>query len=94
MLDWGDSAWADPAVEFAKLPLRAVPAALEGYLGECDPAWAARVLWHHLHWAVGRLAGPADARAAHWSAQPGSRLLEVMRFFLADPPRPWSELRP
>lgn len=94
ILDWGDAAWADPAAEFAKLPLRAVPAAIEGYLGESDPAWAARVLWHHLHWAVGRLAGPPDPHAAHWSAQPGSRLLEVMRFFLADPPGPWTELRP
>ncbi|WP_168801359.1 phosphotransferase family protein [Glycomyces buryatensis] len=93
ILDWGDAAWADPATEFAKLPLRAVPALLEGYLGECDEAWAARILWHHLHWAIARLPTPAEQDAAHWSAQPGNRLLEIMRFFLNDPPLPWPALR-
>lgn len=93
ILDWGDAAWADPATEFAKLPLRAVPAALEGYLGECEESWAARILWHHLHWALGRLPTPAETEAGHWSAQPANRLLEVMRFFLADPPEPWAGLR-
>ena len=93
ILDWGDAAWADPATEFAKLPPRAVPAVLDGYLGEVDKAWAARILWHHLHWAIGRLPSPPERDAAHWSAQPANRLLEIMRFFLADPPQPWSELR-
>lgn len=92
VLDWGDAAWADPAVEFAKLPLRAVPPVLEGYLGEVNEGWAARVLWHHLHWALGRLPTPSEPRAAHLSAQPGNRILEIMRFFLADPPPPWREL--
>ena len=32
LVDWGDAAWADPAVDFAKIPLRAAPFALEGYL--------------------------------------------------------------
>ncbi|MCC3765049.1 phosphotransferase [Glycomyces sp. TRM65418] len=93
ILDWGDAAWADPAVEFAKLPLRALPTVLEGYLGGQDESWAARVLWHHLHWAIGRLATPPDRQGGHWSAQPGNRLLEVMRFLLADPPPPWPALR-
>jgi aminoglycoside phosphotransferase (APT) family kinase protein len=93
ILDWGDATWTDPAVEFAKLPLRALPAVFEGYLGRQDESWAARVLWHHLHWAVGRLSTPADKEGGHWSAQPGNRVLEVMRFFVADPPEPWSALR-
>lgn len=93
ILDWGDAAWADPATEFAKLPLRAVPAVLEGYVGQQDETWAARVFWHHLHWAIGRLPTPADKEAGHWSAQPANRLLEIMRFFLADPPHPWPSLR-
>ncbi len=93
LLDWGDAALADPATEFAKLPLRAVPAVLEGYAGGCEESWAARVLWHHLHWAVGRFASPAEPAGAHWSAQPANRILEVMRFFLADPPPPWRGLR-
>jgi hygromycin-B 7''-O-kinase len=93
ILDWGDAVWADPATEFAKLPLRAVPMVLSGFLDAPDETWAARILWHHLHWAVGRLASPPDPRAAHWSAQPGSRLLEIMRFFNTDPPSPWAGLR-
>lgn len=93
ILDWGDAAWADPATEFAKLPLRAVPAVLEGYTGGCDDAWAARVLWHHLHWAIGGLSAAPRPQATHWSAQPANRILEVLRFFLADPPHPWTELR-
>lgn len=93
ILDWGDAAWADPATEFAKLPLRAVPSVLEGYLDEPDESWAARILWHHLHWAIGSIPSPPELHAAHWSAQPGNRLLEIMRFFHTDPPRPWSSLR-
>jgi aminoglycoside phosphotransferase (APT) family kinase protein len=93
ILDWGDAAWADPATDFAKLPLRVVPMVLEGYAGQQDESWATRILWHHLHWAIGRLPTPADTAARHWSAQPGNRLLEIMRFFLAHPPPPWSTLR-
>lgn len=93
ILDWGDAAWADPATEFAKLPLRAVPAVPEGYAGQQDEAWSARILWHHLHWAIGRLPSPPDREAGHWSAQPANRLLEIMRFLLTDPPDPWPSLR-
>jgi hygromycin-B 7''-O-kinase len=93
ILDWGDAAWADPATEFAKLPLRAVPAFLEGYTDGDDVTWAARILWHHLHWAIGRFPSPPESRAGHWSAQPANRVLEIMRFFLADPPHPWTDLR-
>lgn len=96
ILDWGDAAWADPATEFAKLPLRAVPSVLAGYLdepGESDEHWAARILRHHLHWAIGRIPTPPDLQAAHWSAQPGNRLLEIMRFLHSNPPHPWPSLR-
>lgn len=37
-LDWGDAVRADPAAELAKLPLRAMLWALEGYAGEAGPA--------------------------------------------------------
>jgi hygromycin-B 7''-O-kinase len=86
LLDWGDAAIADPAVEFAKVPPRAVPHVLAGYLGDVDDAvgreWAARVLWHHVVWAVLRLGTPPDPVAAHWSAQPGNRLLELLRAYV------------
>lgn len=97
LLDWGDSTWSDPAVDFAKLPLRAVPFVLAGYLpganAELHRQWAARILRHHLHWAVSRCGTPAAPGTAHWSAPPGSRLLEVLRFFVSDPPQPWPTLR-
>ncbi|WP_411139758.1 phosphotransferase family protein [Streptomyces sp. x-80] len=115
IVDWGDAQWADPAIEFAKFPLSAVPAMLDGYRGhpggprgpgspgcrretaEEPPArthtWEARVLWHHLHWALGRLADPVPRPGErHWTAPPASRLLSILRFFAAGPPAPWSAL--
>ncbi|GAB3662433.1 phosphotransferase family protein [Glycomyces tarimensis] len=98
LLDWGDAMFADPAVEFAELPLRAVPYALEGYLGaDVDGdellRWAARILWHHLVWAVFRLATDTEPGAPHWPAQRGNRILEITRFFLERPSFPWDVLQ-
>nr|WP_277605571.1 phosphotransferase [Glycomyces sp. L485] len=98
LIDWGDATLTDPAVEFAELPLRAVPYALEGYLGaDADPDerldWAARILWHHLVWAVFRLAADPEPGAPHWPAQRGNRLLEITRFYLEQPSFPWDALR-
>ncbi len=100
IVDWGDAQWADPAVEFAKIPLRGVPAMLDGYrqgLGHGVPGaadrWEARILWHHLVWALTRLRDSAarpDHR--HWSAPPASRLLNLLRFFASAPPAPWADL--
>ena len=98
VLDWGDSGWADPATEFAKLPPRAIPPTLDGYLDGADPAaddrtpWAARILWHHLHWALGRIGTPPRTDAVHWSAPPYNRLFEIIRFLGDDPPEPWPQL--
>ena len=61
IVDWGDAAWADPAMDFAKLPLGALPPALEGYLGQDDwsgvalRSWLARAFRYQLHWAVAAL---------------------------------------
>jgi aminoglycoside phosphotransferase (APT) family kinase protein len=104
IVDWGDAAWADPAIEFAKTPLTGVPAMLDGYrqeLGETTSpsagsgswSWEARVLRVHLTWALNRLADPAPSPGArHWTAPPASRLLGLLRFFTSSPPAPWSEL--
>ncbi|MFH8983185.1 phosphotransferase family protein [Streptomyces varsoviensis] len=100
IVDWGDAMWADPAVEFAKVPLEGVPAMLEGYRQESRVvpgadawAWEARVLWHHLVWALGRLPDPAPRPGErHWTAPPASRLLGLLRFFAAGPPAPWAAL--
>jgi aminoglycoside phosphotransferase (APT) family kinase protein len=100
LVDWGDAAWADPAVDFAKIPLRAVPFALEGYLAQVSPrsradavrSWSARVLWYHLSWALHRLPHEPRSDERVWTVPPASRLLEVLRFFAGSPPAPWPSL--
>ncbi|WP_214409143.1 phosphotransferase family protein [Sphaerisporangium fuscum] len=80
IVDWGDAQWADPAADFAKMPLTGIPAMLDGYRRETGeatststPAWEARVLWFHLTWALGRLADPVPHPGErHWTA-PSSR---------------------
>ncbi|WP_190232769.1 phosphotransferase family protein [Streptomyces avicenniae] len=83
LIDWGDAVVTDPAVEFAKVPPRGVADVLAGYGVRADEAdvWWARVLWHHLSWAVPRLADPPRPQTAHWSAQPANRLLELLRHY-------------
>ncbi|MGP3936482.1 phosphotransferase family protein [Nonomuraea sp. KM88] len=98
IVDWGDAQWADPAIEFAKTPLSAVPAMLDGYSQEAGEgtsvrSWEGRVLWVHLAWALGRLADPVPKPGErHWTAPPASRLLGLLRFFASDPPSPWADL--
>ena len=56
IIDWGDAGWGDPALEFAQIPLAAVPFVMTGYeseavdrLGELPEA---RVIWDKLHYAL------------------------------------------
>jgi hygromycin-B 7''-O-kinase len=47
IIDWGDTSIGDPALEFASMPVSAVPAMYEGYLeegGEMDEGFIARTL--------------------------------------------------
>ncbi|GAA3861082.1 aminoglycoside phosphotransferase family protein [Streptomyces sedi] len=101
LLDWGDAAWADPAMEFAKVPPRRLPPVLTGYLddgspegprtlAERGPGLVAGVLWHQLSWAVLRLADQPRPDGAHWSAQPANRLLELLRLYAEELPEPWA----
>jgi hypothetical protein len=98
IVDWGDAMWADPAVEFAKLPLGAISSMLIGYResgGDADSSgdMEARVLWYHLLWALSRLEDPVPRPGErHWTAPPMSRLMALFRFFSAGPPEPWSAL--
>ena len=87
-VDWGDAMRADPAVDFAKLRLADVPAALAGYRegGAPDGDWAARVLWHHLVWALARIPDRVPRPGErHWSAPPAARLLDVLPALSTDP---------
>jgi aminoglycoside phosphotransferase (APT) family kinase protein len=94
-VDWGDARLADPAVDFAKLPLPSVDQVLRGYLGSGELGdWPARVLWHQLHWALARLADPTPKpEARHWTAPPYARLFSILRFFTTAPEQ-WARLLP
>ncbi|BDC48322.1 hypothetical protein F183_A06380 [Bryobacterales bacterium F-183] len=75
LIDWGDAGWGDPALDFAAIPLDAVPAVLEGYgdrkrLGD---NLNARLVWDHL---VVSLENAIDNSA------PGIPIAEFRRFLL------------
>ena len=60
VLDWGDAGWGDPTIEFAQIPLSAIPCVLNGYreiapdlLGETP---GARIVWDKLDYAMEELA--------------------------------------
>ena len=56
LLDWGDAGWGDPTLEFAMIPLPAIPFVMEGY--ECDVsgllgnAPEMRIVWDKLRGAM------------------------------------------
>jgi aminoglycoside phosphotransferase (APT) family kinase protein len=55
IIDWGDAGWGDPALDFAGIPLDAIPFAQEGYESEGPGALGtfpeARFVWDKL-WAA------------------------------------------
>ena len=64
IIDWGDAGWGDPTLEFAQIPLAAVPCVLTGYesdapglLGDLPEA---RIIWDKLDYALHAL--PGDRR--------------------------------
>jgi Ser/Thr protein kinase RdoA (MazF antagonist) len=66
IIDWGDAGWGDPTLDFAAIPLDAIPYAREGYEQEAPGALGAfpeaRFVWDKLHAAleaVGDNGGPS-----------------------------------
>lgn len=106
LLDWGDAAVSDPAVDLAKIPPPHLPDAVAGYVrsrgagrpapgtAEAEVAWAARVLRHQLAWALGRLPTAPRPEDASWSAPPAARLLHLMQLVTGPLPDGWDRLRP
>jgi aminoglycoside phosphotransferase (APT) family kinase protein len=94
LIDWGDARWGDVAIDFAGMPLRAVPAVLAGYREvaplEGDATAEARILWFHLLLALMHLRRPPQPDWS-WAERPLSMLLEVTRFFLESPGERWRE---
>jgi aminoglycoside phosphotransferase (APT) family kinase protein len=56
IIDWGDAGWGDPTLDFAAIPLGAIPYAREGYESEAPAALGAfpeaRFVWDKLHAAL------------------------------------------
>lgn len=52
IIDWGDAGWGDPVLEFAQVPIAAIPYMLEGYWREAasllGDAPEARIAWDQL----------------------------------------------
>jgi aminoglycoside phosphotransferase (APT) family kinase protein len=64
VIDWGDAGWGDPTLEFAQIPILAVPFVLTGYEtqapGLLGDAPGARIVWDKLGLALEAL--PEDPR--------------------------------
>ena len=95
LIDWGACGWGDAAHDFAGIPLRAVPCMLEGYREVApfpeDETAEARILWRHLQISLYLLGRPPQPGLS-WAERPAAMLLEIMRFFLGSPGKPWTDL--
>ena len=91
LIDWGACGWGDPAYDFAGIPLRAVPFMLEGYREVAplpqDETAEARILWRHLQISLYLLGRPPQPGLVGGTS--GGDVLEIMRFFLGSPGKPW-----
>lgn len=97
LIDWGGAGWADPALDFAGVPLRAVPFMLEGYREiaslEGDDTAEERILWRHLQLAL-YTASRSPQPDHSWAERPLTMGIEIARFFASPRPGAWSRLRP
>jgi aminoglycoside phosphotransferase (APT) family kinase protein len=95
VIDWGGAGWGDVANDFAGVPLRAVPFMLDGHreLAPLDDGIEARIVLRHLQLMLLILPrGAVPGRS--WAERPLPMLLEILRFFLAQPGGPWAKLGP
>lgn len=87
LLDWGGAGWADPASEFAPIPLPAVPFVLSGYRDiaplEDDSTAESRILWFYVRLAFFTLRRATMTPGER--AERIERLLKDTRVFLRSP---------
>ena len=96
VIDWGSCRWGDVAHDFAGVSLRAVPAMLEGYreiTGWGDETIEARILWRHLQIGLHQLRGEPQPQQS-WAERPTGMLLDILRFFIEQPDRRWTQWSP
>ena len=83
VIDWGDAGWGDPTLEFAQVPLEAVPYAVAGYEAEAPGTLGdrieVRIIWDKLGYAL--------------EALPDMRLLSKVRTFLRTGSERWRVVR-
>jgi aminoglycoside phosphotransferase (APT) family kinase protein len=64
IIDWGDAGWGDPAMDFAWMPLEAVPLALGGYMETAPELLGkdvrSRIAWDRLYAALNTMAERPD----------------------------------
>ena len=80
VIDWGSCLWGDTALDFAGIPLRAVPALLAGYRETAaldDDTIEARILWHHLTIGLHQLRGTPKPDLS-WGERPMTNLFDVL----------------
>jgi aminoglycoside phosphotransferase (APT) family kinase protein len=84
VIDWGDAGWADPALELATLPMRAVPHALAGYREvaplDGDDTAEARIWWDHVCAAVYNTRRRLAPDRVDWNRPPAARLVELLAY--------------
>jgi hypothetical protein len=97
VIDWGSAGIGDSALDFAGVPLRAVPFMLAGHrevaLLDGDATVEARIVWRHVQlgiWTLPRGAVPGRS----WAERPIPMLLEVLRFFADPPDERWRAVGP
>jgi hypothetical protein len=56
-----------------------------------DETAEARILWRHLQIALYLLGRPPKPGLS-WAERPAAMMLEILRFFLGSPGRPWTDL--
>jgi aminoglycoside phosphotransferase (APT) family kinase protein len=95
LLDWGACGWGDPAVDFAGIPMRAVPAMLGGYAAHGAPVEVglrAAIVRRQLRIGL-LLAHRPPQPGLSWAERPLGVPLDLLRF-LAHAPVEWRNLRP
>ncbi|HEV2527055.1 MAG TPA: aminoglycoside phosphotransferase family protein [Thermomicrobiales bacterium] len=102
LIDWGDAAWADPAQDFAKLPLPHLLVTLQGYLAERGTdglpyrhalrTWQARALRYHVEWGIAA-ANRREPSSGEPLAGSMARLLVVLRFLAETTDPRWDWLK-
>lgn len=97
ILDWGDAAWGDPALEFETMPIWAVDWMLEGYReagATVDETFHGRLLWHDIGAALDATTEPWVETSEPWQPLITSRWVNLTRLMAVPPSESWRRWMP